>query len=187
MEVVAAALVPRRTSAVTECVRETRGRRTTGRSGLVDDLIEVLTAGHVTAVKIVLTSVMLALAVYQALLMAVGYGKVRAPFLTSDGASVAHRAVGDAIVVLVVVVGAFCLGNYGIEDSVGEGVPGPESRAALHVAASFGLVSVLALKLIVLHRWRRAQRFLPLLGVGVLSLFFVTWLSSAGAFLLGAQ
>lgn len=81
------------------------------RKGVVEDLIEALTGGHVTAVKIVLTSVLLALAVYQALLMAVGYGKLRLPFLASGPASVAHRAVGDAIVVLVLVVGAFCLGT----------------------------------------------------------------------------
>lgn len=151
----------------------------------MEDLIEVATAGHVTAVKIVLTSVMLALAAYQALLMAVGYGKVRPPFLAPMSASVAHRAVGDAIVVLVIVVGAFCLGYYGIEDSVREGAPGPDARVTLHVAASFALVGVLALKLMVLHRWQRAGRFLPLLGLSVLSLFFLTWLSSAGAFLLG--
>ena len=150
----------------------------------MEDLVEAVTGGHVTAVKIVLTSVLLALAVYQAMLMAVGYGLVRLPFLSAASASVAHRAVGDAIVVLVLVVGAFCLGYYGIEDSVRDGAPGPDSRVTLHVVASFALVGVLGLKLVVLHAWRRAQRFLPLLGVSVLSLLFVTWLSSAGAFLV---
>ena len=152
----------------------------------MDDLIEVITAGHVTAVKIVLTSVLLALGVYQALLMAVGYGKLRLPFFAAASASATHRAVGDAIVVLVVVVGAFCLGYYGIEDSVRDGAPGPESRVTLHVVAGFALVGVLALKVVVLHFWRQAQRLLPLLGLSVLSLLFVTWLSSAGAFLVGA-
>lgn len=153
----------------------------------MENLIEVMTAGHVTAVKIVLTSVMLALALYQVMLMAVGYGRVRPPFLTAGNASVAHRAVGDAIVVLVVVVGAFCLGYYGIEDSVRDGAPGPEGRVTLHVVSSFALVAVLALKLLVLHRWHRAQRLLPVLGLSVLSLFLLTWLTSAAAFLLGAR
>lgn len=152
----------------------------------MEDVVEVVTAGHVTAVKIVLASVLLALAVYQALLMAVGYGKLRPPFLAPANASAAHRMVGDAVVVLVVVVGGFCLVAYGIEDSVREGAPGPDGRATLHVVASFALIGVLAVKLGVLHRWRRAQRFLPLLGVTVLFLFFVTWLSSAGAFLVGS-
>lgn len=153
----------------------------------MEDLVTQATGGHVTAVKIVLTSVLLALAAYQALLMAVGYGRVRPPFLGAVSASVAHRTVGDAIVVMVLVVGALCLAYYGIEDSVRDGAPGPESRVTLHVVASFALVAVLGLKLVVLHRWRRAQRFLPLLGTAVLALFLVTWWSSAGAFLIGSQ
>jgi uncharacterized protein DUF6529 len=150
----------------------------------VDDVVEAVTGGHVTAVKIVLTSVMLALAVYQVMLIAVGYGKVRPPFLTAASAAVTHRAVGDAIVGLVVVVGAMCLLYYGVEDSVEDGAPGPEGRATLHVVAGFALAGVLALKLVVLHLWRRAGRLLPLLGMSVLALLFVTWLSSAGAFLV---
>lgn len=153
----------------------------------MEDLVEAMAGGHVTAVKIVVTSALLALAVYQAMLMAVGYGKVRPAFFTAASASTAHRTVGDAIVVLVVLVGALCLGAYGIEDSVREGAPGPDARVPLHVGSSFALVGLLAVKLAVLHRWRRAQRFLPLLGLGVLTLLFVTWLSSAGVFLLGTS
>jgi hypothetical protein len=154
-----------------------------GRS--VEDLIEAVTGGHTTAVKIVLTSTLLSLAVYQAMLMAVGYGKVRPPFLSTASASMAHRAVGDAIVVLVVVVSAFCLGYYGIEDSPRDGTPGPDSRVTLHVVAGFALLGVLALKLFVLHGWHRAHGLLPALGLTVLSLLFIIWLSSAGAFLVG--
>lgn len=153
----------------------------------MEDLVEAMAGGQVTAVKIVVTSALLALAVYQAMLMAVGYGKVRPAFLTAASASTAHRMVGDAIVVLVVLVGALCLGAYGIEDSAREGTPGPDARVPLHVGSSFALVGLLAVKLAVLHRWQRAQRFLPLLGIGVLALLFVAWLSSAGAFLLGTS
>lgn len=151
----------------------------------MEDLLEQVTGGHVTAVKIVLASAMMALAVYQVLLMAVVYGKLRLPFLRPEGASAAHRAVGDTIVALVVVVGLACLAVYGVEDSVREGTPGPDARASWHVAASFALAAVLGLKLLVLHRWRRLSGFLPLLGVSVLTLFFATWLTSAGAFLAG--
>ena len=162
------------------------GSRHEDTEAALDDLIEAVTGGHVTAVKIVLTSVVLALAVYQVLLMAVGYGKVRPPFLSPASASVAHRTVGDTILVLVVVIGAACLAYYGIEDSVRDGAPGPDGRVTLHVVTGFALAGVLAVKLAVLHWWRRAQRLLPLLGVTVLSLLFVTWFSSAGAFLVGA-
>lgn len=149
----------------------------------MDDLVETVTAGHVAAVKIVLASVILALAFYQVLLMAVGYGKVRLPFLARASASVTHRAVGDTIVVLVVLVAVVCLAQYGIEDSVEEPAPGPDSRVTLHVVVGFALLGVLGLKLLVLHRWHRAGRFLPVLGLTALGLLSVIWLSSAGVFL----
>ncbi len=53
----------------------------------MDSLIEDMTGGHVAEVKIVLTSIVAALAIYQAFLMAVGYGKVRMRLLGSRAAS----------------------------------------------------------------------------------------------------
>ena len=47
----------------------------------MEDLVEDLTRGNVTEVKVVLASVVAALAVYQVVLMSVGYGKLRPPFL----------------------------------------------------------------------------------------------------------
>lgn len=151
----------------------------------MEHLVEQAVGGQVTALKIVLTSVVTALAVYQVLLMAVGYGVLRLPFLRPASASVAHRVVGDTIVALVVLIGLLCLAYFGIEDSVADGAPGPDSRAAWHSAASFALVAALAVKLLVLHRWHSLNRFLPALGILVLTLFVMTWLTSAGAFLIG--
>lgn len=149
----------------------------------MEDVLEAVTGGHVTAVKIVLTSVVTALAVYQALLMTVVYRKLRPAWLQPPSAAAAHRSVGDMIVALVVVIGLACLLEYGIEDSVEAGAPGPPARAGWHSALSLALVAVLAFKLLVLHRWHRLDRFLPLIGVALLALFLMTWLSSAGAFL----
>ena len=70
--------------------------------GVLEDLIETLTPGNATEVKVLLASVALALAVYQLFLIAVGYGKLRPPFLAAAPASSAHRAVGDTIAVLLV-------------------------------------------------------------------------------------
>ncbi len=58
----------------------------------------------------VLASVVLALAAYQLVLIAVGYGKVRPSFLAPRAASAAHRASGDAIVVVLVCVAVMCVG-----------------------------------------------------------------------------
>jgi hypothetical protein len=69
----------------------------------MEELIDDRTFGNVYEVKTVLASVAAALAVYQLVLIAVGYGKLRPRFLGSPAASLTHRASGDVIVVLVVV------------------------------------------------------------------------------------
>jgi len=53
----------------------------------VEDFVEQLSRGNVEEVKVVLASVVAALAIYQVLLMAVGYGRLRLPFLASRPAS----------------------------------------------------------------------------------------------------
>ena len=133
------------------------------------DLVETLTRGNVTEVKVILASVVLALAVYQLILIAVGYGRVRPPFLAPRAASLAHRAVGDVIAALLVVVAVMCLSYFGIEDDAGA-----------HVVAASALLAVLALKILVLRRWHRLSPLLPALGACVFVLLAVTWATSAG-------
>jgi hypothetical protein len=137
----------------------------------MEGLIEDLTRGNPTEVKVILASVALALAVYQLVLIAVGYGKLRPPFLAAPPATQAHRAVGDSIVVLLVVVAVMCVGYFGFEEG------------GLHVVAAIALLVVLALKILVVRRWHAMNRFLPALGVSVWLLLAVTWLTSAGDFL----
>ena len=144
-----------------------------GRTARMEDLVADLTRGNVTEVKVVLASVVAALAVYQVVLMAVGYGKLRPPFLGAAEASFAHRAAGDGIVAVTVVVAVMCLSFF----ELGEGV--------VHAVAGALLLAVVALKIIVLRWWRTMDRFLPLLGISVLVLFALTWAGSAGDFLIG--
>jgi small-conductance mechanosensitive channel len=138
----------------------------------VEDLIETLTRGNPTEVKVLLASVALALAVYQLVLIAVAYGKVRPRFLASPVAAFAHRSVGDTIAVLLVVTATMCIGYFGFEDD-----------ASLHMVAAIALLSVLALKILIIRRWHALGRFLPVLGLSVWVLLALTWLTSAGDFL----
>ena len=138
----------------------------------MEDLINTLTRGNVTEVKVLLASVALALAVYQLALIAVGYGKLRPPFLGAGPATRTHRAVGDTIAVLLVITAVMCVGYFGFEDD-----------ASLHVVAAIALLSVLALKVVVVRRWHAMSRFLPALGISVWLLLALTWLTSAGDFL----
>ncbi len=140
----------------------------------MEDLVETLTRGNPTEVKVLLASAALALAIYQLVLISVGYGKLRPRFLAPRVASSAHRAVGDTIAVLLMVTALMCVGYFGFEDD-----------AALHITAAVALLGVLAVKVLVIRRWHALGRFLPALGVSVWLLLALTWLTSAGDFLSG--
>jgi len=137
----------------------------------VEDFVDNLTNGNVTEVKVILASVALALAVYQLVLISVGYGKLRPRFLSPRVASVAHRAVGATIATLLVVTAVMCLSYFEVEDNTA------------HVVAAIALLTVLALKVAIIRRWHSLGRFLPVLGTLVIVLLAITWLTSAGDFL----
>jgi hypothetical protein len=138
------------------------------------DLADTLTRGNPLEVKTVLASVAFALAAYQVVLAAVGFRWVRPKVPEAEPAFRAHRASGDAILVLLVVVGAMCLVVAGEDHG--------DDAAAFHAVTGGLLFVVLALKVVVI-RWRAAGRFLPLLGASVFVLLAVTWFGSAGDFL----
>ena len=140
----------------------------------MEDLVLQLTRGNPTEVKIVLASVALALASYQLVLITVAYGRVRPPFLDARPASFAHRASGDVILTLVVVVAIMCISVFGFEAESAAG--------AVHVVAASAFLGLLVLKVLLL-RLHRGSAVLPFLGSGVFVLLGVTWASSAGVML----
>ena len=135
----------------------------------MEDLVESLTRGNVAEVQVLLAAVALALAVYQLVVIAVAYGKLKLRFLDPAPASAAHRAVGDTIALLLVCTGVMCVSVYGFEGA--------------HGVAGTALLAVLAVKVSVVRRDFGLGRFLPLLGVSVFLLLCVTWATSAGGFL----
>lgn len=139
----------------------------------MEDFLLSLTRGNVSEVKIVLATVVALLAAYQVGLMAVGYGKVRLPFLRPLPASKAHRAIGDSIVAVTVVVAIMCIGYFGFEDD-----------RAVHILLACALLAVLAFKILVVRRLHRFDRLLPTLGISVFLLFWATWLSAAAGHLI---
>ncbi len=145
-------------------------------AGGLEGFTEAITFGNVTEVKVVLASIVAALASYQVFLMAVGYGKLKLPFLGSRPASATHRAVGDAIVVVTLVVAFMCISYFGLDE-------GEDAPAVLHMVFGALLLAVLSLKIVVVRWWHSAGRFLPPLGITVFVLFTLTWLTSAGDFL----
>ena len=139
----------------------------------MEDLLLAVTRGNVPEVKIVLATVAASLAAYQVGLMAVGYGKVRLPFLKPAPASKAHRAIGDSIAAVTLIVALMCIGYFGFEDD-----------AAVHILLATALLLVLAFKVLVVRRLRRLDRLLPTLGILVFLLFWATWFSAAAGHLI---
>jgi hypothetical protein len=134
--------------------------------------VEDLVRGNPTEVKVVLASVATALAVYQVVLAAIFYRKLRPSFLDAGPAAFTHRASGDTIAVLLIVVAIMCLSYFGLED---DGV--------FHAVTGFLLLLVLSFKVVVIRWWHSAGRFLPALGITVFVLLATTWASTAGTFL----
>ncbi len=102
----------------------------------MEDVVEELTRGNVTEVKLVLASVAATLAIYQLVLIAIGYGKLRPPVPGPDAASFAHRFSGGVIATLVTVVALMCISYFGFE----------EGESAVHMVAGAALLGVLAVK-----------------------------------------
>ncbi|HEU4739330.1 MAG TPA: DUF6529 family protein [Solirubrobacterales bacterium] len=135
--------------------------------GLIDDL----TRGNVTEVKVVLASVVLALAVYQLVLAAVSYGKVRPRLLESGPATWAHRAVGDTLLVLAVLVALACIAYYGFEEG------------GAHAVFGCLVLGALAAKVLAVRVGGSSSPLLPWIGIALFALLTATWLTSAGDFL----
>ncbi len=138
----------------------------------MEQLIDDLTRGNVTEVKVVLASVVLALAVYQLLLAAVAYGWVRLPFLAAAPASWVHRASGDAIVLLTLAVAAMCVGYYGFDEDGGA-----------HAFVGYFVLGAIVVKVVAVRVGGTVGRLLPLIGVSLFVLLGATWWTSAGNFL----
>lgn len=137
----------------------------------MEDVIETLTRGNVTEVKVVLATVLVALAVYQLVLAAVSYGKVRPRLLESGPATWAHRASGDTIIVLAVLVAVACISFYGWDEG------------GAHAVLGCLVLGALALKVLAVRIGGSSSPLLPWIGIALFGLFVATWWTSAGDFL----
>ena len=149
----------------------------------MEDWVDELSRGNVAQVKTVLATAMMALAVYQVALMGVGYGKLRPWFLKPKAASFSHRAIGDALVAVTILVAFMCWSYFEIGDGIEHAADGETTRATIHVVAGIASVAVIALKVVVVRWWRAADRFLPAIGLTLFTLLAITWITSAGDYL----
>ena len=138
----------------------------------MERLIDEVTNGNVTEVKVVLASVVLALAAYQLLLASVAYGKLRTRLLESGIAAWTHRASGDVALVLAVLVAVACISVYGFDEEGGA-----------HTVFGIAVLAVLAGKVLAVRVGGTLSRLLPYLGVSLFAALGGAWLTSAGDFL----
>ena len=151
----------------------------------MEDWVDELSRGNVAQVKTLLASVVMALAVYQVVLMAVGYGKLRPSFLKPRAAAYSHRTIGDALIAVAILVAFMCWSYFEVEDGIEHAADGETTRATIHVIAGIATVFVIALKVVVVRWWKRADRFLPAIGLTLFTLLAITWITSAGDYLWG--
>ena len=137
-------------------------------------IVDALTLGNRSEVKVVLATALAAAALIQVALISVAYGRVRLGVLAAGPAAQAHRAIGDTIVTVTLIVSFFCVSYFGFE----------AEEADSHVPIALLLLGVLALKIAVVRWWRRLDPLLPLLGIAVLVLFVATWESAAAQYLV---
>jgi hypothetical protein len=110
-----------------------------------------LVRGNPTEVKVVLASVATALAIYQVVLASIFYRKLRPRLLDAGPAAWTHRASGDTIAVLLIVVAITCLSYFGLEDD-----------GAFHAVTGLLLSLVLGVKVVGIRWWLAAGPFLRL-------------------------
>ncbi len=140
----------------------------------MEEFVLDLTNGNVAEVKVILASVIAALAIYQVILAAIGYRWIKLPFLKDPKVLRAHRAIGDTIFVLALITAGMCVSVYGFEDDGG-----------VHAIAGAVVLGVLAVKTCVVRSDSlKIGRLLPPLGIAVFVLFMITWAASAGDFLI---
>lgn len=145
----------------------------------MEDLFDRLTQGNVTTVKTVLASAIMAVAVYQVLLMLVGFGKVRVRWLRSGSASFAHRAIGDATLLIAFFVALLCLTYFDLDDG------DDQTRLLIHAIAGSVTLGLFVLKVIVVQWGTTSRRFLPVVGSALFASLAVTWFTSAGETVVG--
>lgn len=137
----------------------------------MEDFFVDLTNGNVAEVKILLASVILALAIYQLPLIAVNYRKLRPSFLSGPTAGRSHRAIGDVILLLTVLVAVMCLSVYGFDEG------------GVHAVAGIAILAIFAVKTAIIRSGNFSiGRFLPVLGISLFALFVVAWATTASEY-----
>ncbi len=135
------------------------------RPGTFDDIIEF---------KVILATMVLAVAVVQVASMAMVYGWIPVPDRLKDPLAVFHRWEGRTVVFIAVVIAVLCILD-----------PGPQSapdRQLRHTVLGIAVLALIVAKVGVIHFVPKSGPILPALGVLVSLSFLGLWYTSSYAF-----
>jgi hypothetical protein len=128
------------------------------------------TGGHLLAWKVVVATVVFALAGLQVLTAARFWTNAAFVGISSGLAVRIHRVSGRAALILAVAVGLACL--------VGPAGPVSPTRVLLHSIFGTLLFGVLAFKFGLLKMVRRGERYIPIAGITLFLIFGAIWATS---------
>lgn len=129
-----------------------------------------ITGGELLLWKVVLSTIVFALAGLQVALAARLWGATGFPDTSPAVAATVHRWSGRVAVLLSLVVGFACLAGPA-------GATSP-TRVVLHTVFGSLLFAVLAAKFLVLRVVASGARYLPVVGVGLFLAFAAVWATS---------
>jgi hypothetical protein len=141
----------------------------------VVELLNDLTGGQLLLWKVVLCSLVFAMAGTQVFLAARFYELSTVPPVSAGAAARVHRYNGKATVTLAVVIALTCL--------VGPAGPVSPARILLHSVFGSLVFALLALKYAALKVWRGGGRYLPWIGSSLFLCFAAIWATSVADYL----
>ena len=133
-------------------------------------LLDDLTGGNLLLWKVVLASIVFALAGLQVFMAARFYEVSTVPPLSTGAAARVHRVSGRTAIVLAVLVALTCI--------VGPAGPLSPARVLLHSLFGTLVFVLLAAKFLALKVLPGAGRFLPWIGSGLFLCFGAIWATS---------
>ncbi len=136
-----------------------------------------LAGGDLLLLKVIVATIVFALAGLQVFMAARFWGKSEVPGIAQDLAAKIHRLNGRVALPLATLVALTCL--------AGPAGPTSPTRVLLHSLFGTALFAVLATKFTILRVLRRGDRFVPYLGATVFLLFGGLWATSVFQYVTG--
>jgi len=130
-------------------------------------------------VKSILASILFVLGIIAALSMLTLMGK-REYKASAKTLKKIHRIAGFSFFILVLIISYFCIKYWAM---IGDQM---SVRAAFHSVFAFGLLILLVIKILLAQFYRQLLKYVPVMGLIIISLAFIVFCTSAGYYFLRA-